>query len=488
MWYIGGSRQQWNSCIACVTGPQREQRVKFEVPPRSGSVNSAKRELAAPVRSRSANSLHARDVSFGPIPSSSRSVSRTARAQAAVEKDPKHRSRSTTPSNTRDRTPSTAASSAKTKSPSHGRDATPLAYREHRDFVQPVLGAAHCTWRFLDRGDRGSSKPVEPVPETSSFSRAKRFEDHDTQEPALVKVTSCTVKRAWVLLEMMFDLDETQRFGVSFAKELWERLDDQRLDDIREADTPETRLQNICQSSHHIDVNFDGRRVRKGDGQAGLWEPGTSQILGTQGAGGHRVATDLHGTMESSGTGYSSMSEFNHGVRSILAWRKSSTVAQAGSCKRGSAMLDLPGSDSVGAWRLRCGWAACDSGFSDQAADVDGPKAAGTRHFHGAPHALWLQEGSLGHEGADFVSDASLCDTGKDVATKTVRCTAEQRVRNWLTVRLKDEDAKGGGARSKRHSGQTEVFPPKAQGALMMSDCDFAQEFLWRAACHGLQR
>ena len=28
-------------------------------------------------------------------------------------------------------------------------------------------------------------------------------------------------------------------------------------------------------------------------------------------------------------------------------------------------------------------------GYSDQAADMDGPKAAGTRHFYGAPHAPW---------------------------------------------------------------------------------------------------
>ena len=61
-------------------------------------------------------------------------------------------------------------------------------------------------------------------------------------------------------------------------------------------------------------------------------------------------------------------------------------------------------------------------------------------------------------------------------------------MRNWLTVCFEDEDAKGGCVRSKRYSGQKEVFPLKAQGTLMMSDCDFAQEFLWRAACYGLRR
>ena len=48
-----------------------------------------------------------------------------------------------------------------------------------------------------------------------------------------------------------------------------------------EADTPETRLQKF------VPLRATAKRVRKGDGQAGLWKPGASQILGAQGAGGH---------------------------------------------------------------------------------------------------------------------------------------------------------------------------------------------------------
>ena len=70
---------------------------------------------------------------------------------------------------------------------------------------------------------------------------------------------------------------------------------------------------------------------------------------------------------------------------------------------------DISGSVSllIGPLRQAAGdFFRCDSvsGFSDQAADVDGPKAAGTRHFHGAPHAAWLQDGNHVHEGLDFAS------------------------------------------------------------------------------------
>eukprot|EP00439_Symbiodinium_sp_Y106_P050516 s2710_g6.t1 len=394
-------------------GPQREQRVKFEAPPRSGSVNSAKRELAAPVQSRrgcrSANSLHARDVSFGPIPSSSRSVSRTAQA-APVEKDPKHRSRSTTPSNTRDRTPSTAASSAKTKSPSHGRDATPLAYREHRDFVQPVLGAAHCTWRFLDRGDRGSSKPVEPVPETSSFSRAKRFEDHHTQEPALVKVTSCTVKRAWVLLEMMFDLwlerctDETQRFGVSFAKELWER------------------------SSRHP-VNLS-KPTWDRDGFAG------------------RPASRRH----------------QRGKRCLIGAPHTADTPEMTKLVCGSQELlrswELKEQEYPGMEKIFDGCA----GFSDQAADLDGPKAAGTRHFCGAPHV----QDTPGLE--KLICGSNKMSELKDLHEQS-RPDLSNMFQGFAGHSAQDVDAKGGCVRSKRNFfGAPHVMDTPLSGILCGSE------------------
>ena len=41
------------------------------------------------------------------------------------------------------------------------------------------------------------------------------------------------------------------------------------------------------------------------------------------------------------------------------------------------------------------------AGFSDQAADVDGPKAAGTRHYYGAPHAPRLEECDDGDDDDD---------------------------------------------------------------------------------------
>ena len=117
--------------------------------------------------------------------------------------------------------------------------------------------------------------------------------------------------------------------------------------------------------------------------------------------------------MESSGTRCSSMSEFNVYMESGVSWHGENLRWLRRHTGRlvSSAMPAMLDARLIRAllWEL----SIAESGFSDQAADLDGPKAAGTRHFCGAPHALWLQAGSLGHEGTDFVSGAALCDTCK---------------------------------------------------------------------------
>ncbi|CAE7249632.1 DODA [Symbiodinium sp. KB8] len=313
-------------------GPPREQRVKFEPAARSGSVNSAKRaELAAPVRSRSANSLHARDVSFGPIPSSSRSVSRTAQA---AEKDPKHSGRPALPD--------PGLQFVCPRAQSEFWDSRRGIAEEPRvpvnDTIQhqgilsnrsSVLLTAHgASWIVATveaRSQQFGTIPavqVEPVPETSSFSRAKRFEDHHTQEPfkemAKLVCGSQELLRSWELKEQEY--------------------------------------------------------------------PGMEKIFD-----------------------------------------------------------------------------GC-AGFSDQAADVDGPKAAGTRHFHGAPHV----QDTPGLEklicGSDKMSEL------KDLHEQS-RPDLSNMFQGFAGHSAQDEDAKGSGARSKRNFfGAPHVMDTPLSGILCGSE------------------
>lgn len=104
------------------------------------------------------------------------------------------------------------------------------------------------------------------------------------------------------------------------------------------------------------------------------------------------------------------------------------------------------------------------AGFSDQAADVDGPKAAGTRHFHGAPHV----QDTPGLEklicGSDKMSEL------KDLHEQS-RPDLSNMFQGFAGHSAQDEDAKGSGARSKRNFfGAPHVMDTPLSGILCGSE------------------